>query len=173
MAIFSIYDIGMSDSDNSPQELRRKLKALLTGAGFVSQSVATGGRTMHFTGQYRDWAVFSSLNEHWFHVQTMVCALPAEPGLRTDVLLWMAKMSQELSLLKYTVNKEDQVLLEAQVRAELVEPGNVSNLVGFLHSIAERDYLAILRLARGEHRLEALSEAFSRDSVTGEGSAAA
>jgi hypothetical protein len=88
----------------------------------------------------------------------------------------MARTSQELSLLKYTVNKQDQVILEAQVRAELVDPGNVSNLVGFLHSTAERDYLAILRLARGEHRLEALSAAFTLDSgnsVTGEGSAAA
>lgn len=166
----------MSDSDNNPQELRRKLKALVTSAGFVSQSVATGGRTMNFSGQYRDWVMFTSLNEYWFHVQTMVCALPVEPGLRSDLLLWMARTSQELSLLKYTVNKQDQVILEAQVRAELVDPGNVSNLVGFLHSTAERDYLAILRLARGEHRLEALSAAFTLDSgnsVTGEGSAAA
>jgi len=166
----------MSDSDNSPQELRRKLKALVTGAGFISQSVATGGRTMNFGGQYRSWALFCSLNEHWFHLQTVVCALPPEPSLRADLLLWMARASQELALLKYTVNKEDQVILEAQVRAEMVDSGNVSNLVGFLHSIAERDYLAILRLARGEHRLEALSAAFkldSADSVTGEGSATA
>jgi hypothetical protein len=166
----------MSDSDNSPQELRRKLKALLTTAGFVSQPVATGGRTMNFGGQYRDWVIFASLNEHWFHIQTVMCALPVEAGLRADVLLWMARASQELALLKYTVNKQDQILLEAQMRAELVEPGNVSNFVGFLHATAERDYLAILRLARGEHRLEALSAAFtldSRSSVTGEGSATA
>jgi hypothetical protein len=163
----------MSDSDSSPQELRRKLKTLVTAAGFVSQSVATGGRTMNFTGQFRDWTLFTSLNEHWFHVQTTVCALPVEPGLRSDLLLWMARTSQELSLLKYTVSKQDQVLLEAQVRAELIEPANAANLIGFLHSIAERDYLAILRLARGEHRLEALSEAFTRDAVTGEGSATA
>lgn len=165
----------MSDSDNNADQLRRKLEDLVTTAGFVSQPVATGGRTMSFTGQYRDWSLFSSLNEHWFHLQTTVCTLPAEPSLRADLLLWMARTSQELSLLKYTVNKQDRVILEAQIRAELVDSGNLSNLVGFLHSTAERDYLAILRLARGEHKLEALSAAFTLapvDSVTGEGSAA-
>jgi hypothetical protein len=163
----------MDKPDHDLQEPRKRLQALLTAAGLTHQRVASGGRTMHFSGQYREWVVFSSLNADWFHLQTAVCALPVEPGLRAELLLWMARTSCDLSLLKYTVNKNDQIVLEAQVRAERLEAGDVRNLVGFLHATAERDYLAILRLARGEARLDALSAAFKLDSVTGEGAATA
>jgi len=161
----------MSESDNELQDSRKRLQALLTAAGLTHQRVATGGRTIHFGGQYREWVLFSSLNAHWFHMQTAVCALPVEPGLRADLLLWMARASCNLALLKYSVNKQDKVVLEAQVRAEHVDAEAVGNLAGYLHLVAERDYLAILRLASGEARLDALSATFARDSATGEGAA--
>ncbi len=163
----------MSESDNEPQESRKRLQALLTSAGFTHQRVATGGRTIHFTGRYREWVLFASLNATWFHIQTAVCALPAEPGLRAELLLWMARTSCDLALLKYTVNNHNQIVLAAEVRAERLEALDVCGLVNSLHAVAERDYLAILRLARGEARLDALSAAFTRDSATGEGAATA
>jgi hypothetical protein len=161
----------MSESDFDHQDPPEKLQELLTAAGFIHQRVSSGGRTMIFNGQFRDWVLFAHLNDSWLHIQTTVCAFPAEPGLRAELLLWMARAGRDLSLLKYTVDKEDRVILEAQVRAERLEAEDVSNLVGFLQNTAERDYLAILRLARGEARLEALSAAFQRDALPGEGSA--
>jgi hypothetical protein len=163
----------MSESDLDRQEPRKKLQVLLTAAGFTHQRVAGGGRTIIFSGKYRDWVLFATLNDNWFHLQTVVCALPAEPGLRGDLLLWMARSSCDLALLKYTVDRQDRVVLEAQVRAEYVHSVDLGNLINFLHSIAERDYIAILRLARGEARLEALSVAFGRDAIGGEGSTTA
>jgi hypothetical protein len=162
----------MSEHDDAAHA-RKKLQTLLSAAGFTHQRLAAGGRTMSFSGRYRDWLLVASANPGWFHVHTVICSLPAEPGLRGELLLWLARANADLSLLKYSVTKADKVVLEAEVRMEKLEAEDVGNLVWFVHATAEEHYLDVFRIARGEARLDALSTAFARDAVTGEGSVSA
>jgi hypothetical protein len=159
----------MDDSDHELEAAREKLSALLSAAGYIHELTRTG-RQMSFSGQFRDWLISTSANAAWFHARTFVCSLPAEPGLRGDLLLWLARANALMSLLKYSVTPQDYVVLECEVRMERLEAGEVANVVSYLHSVAEKDYLEVLRVARGEARLKALEEAFQHETAPGEGS---
>ncbi len=161
----------MSEPDNEPAQARKKLRTLLSEAGVAHERAPSGGRQMSFSGRYRDWQLFASANPSWFHIHTFVCSLPTEPGLRAELLLWMARANGAMSLLKYSVTPQDYAILEGEVRLERLEPDDVRNLIGYVHSVAEQDYLAVLHVARGDARLEALSEAFARDATADQGSA--
>ncbi len=150
--------MSMSD-ENDLSEPQKKLSDMLTVAGYKHDPASGGARTLRFTGRYRNWMFFASANADWFHVHTYICELPPEPGLRSELLLWLARANSDMALLKYSVNKSDHVVLECEVRFERLEAGDVSNVIGFLHSVAERDYLALLRVASGEQRLAALEGA--------------
>jgi hypothetical protein len=92
--------------------------------------------------------------------------LPPEPGLRSELLLWLMRRNASLALLKYSVTPSDLIVLECEIRSEKLDADEVRNLVAFLHATAEEDYLPLLRVATGDARLDALSQSFSRDSST-------
>jgi hypothetical protein len=166
----------MAMSDNHDDDLStasEKLQSLLTAAGFIHEAAANTGRHLSFSGQYRDWLVFASAVPEWFHIHTFICSLPTEPGLRSELLLWLARANSNLSLLKYSVTAQDRVVLECEIRFERIDEDDVRNVIWFLHSVAERDYRAILEVASGDKRLEALADAFKRDVPSDEGSVSA
>jgi hypothetical protein len=165
----TFYDVGMDDSDNELEQARERISTLLTAAGY-NHDPSGAGRHLSFSGRYRDWQIFATANAAWLNVRTFVCSLPEEAGLRGDLLLWMGRANAAMALLKYSVTPNDYVFLEAELRMEKLETDDVANIVGYLHSTAEKDYLEVLRVARGDARLAALSEAFEREAAPGEGS---
>jgi hypothetical protein len=159
----------MSDNDDELERARERLRTMLTDAGFRhEESHVPGGRQMNFTGTYRDWQLYANMTPAWFHVRTMMCAMPANAGIRGDLSLHLMRANNAMSLLKYSVTKSDNIVLECEMRAEHLDVESLKNAVYYLHSQAEDDYLGILRIVRGEPRLEELSNAFARETAAGE-----
>jgi len=159
----------MNEPNREAAEALKKLRGLLKTAGFTHFPSVGGRRSMNFNGQYREWMLHAFMNEAWFHVYTFVCNLPPEPGLRSELLLWLMRANAKQSLLKYSVTPNDHIVLEFEVRAESVTAEDVYNLVWHLQSTAERDYLTLQRVASGEARLDALASTFGDGATLNEG----
>jgi hypothetical protein len=151
----------MDEQDNEVARARKKLREILSAVGFKHHSGGPGVRQMNFGGRFREWIIVTTLNSAWFHAHTVICTLPSEPGLRSELLLWMARANARLSLLKYSVTQYDHVILEFELRCEKLELEDVANSVWFLQAMAEEDYMALLRVASGDARLDALSQSFA------------
>ncbi len=159
----------MSDNDEQLEKARERLRTILTDAGFRhEESHVPGGRQMSFSGTYRDWHLYANMTPAWLFLSTTICAMPTNAGVRGDLLLHLMRRNNALSLLKYSVTKGDNIVLEAEMRAEHLDVDSLKNAIYYVHSQAEEDYLGILRVARGEPRLEDLSTAFARETATGE-----
>ncbi len=148
----------------------KKLCGVLSAAGFDHRSGPANWRQVLLLGQHREWLLHARLDAEWFHVTTNVGKLPADQGLRSELLLWLARENNKsCALLKYSVSASDTIVLEFYMRSQLLTYDDVRNSIWFLHSTAERDYVPLIRIASGEARLSALSKAFSANTLIQDG----
>jgi len=146
------------------QENRRKLRALLSRAGYTATPVAKAVFEMAFGGKFRSWHIRVGLANGWltFHVYFM--DLPTIPSVRAALFERLAEINDDISVAKF-VKSGDALTLDMEYREEHVDAEVMRNLVGMLLSHCEGRYLEVLRIVTGDRALQQLEEAFNKASL--------
>ena len=144
----------MNPSD-TPSDAALRLKQLLKEANITSHRLDSATRGITFIGRAREWQVTARLSPDWLNVSTSLFRLPAEAGLRAQLLEWALIANRRLALAKVSIDGE-VVVLEIDYRAVHVDAAALADIVNFLFQIGEQEYPAAFRIVSGDRRLEAL-----------------
>lgn len=157
--------MGMDEKEQL-RENRRRLKALIMDAGFVSTRLDQASYMVAFTGKLRDWSVRCHIYNGWLCFSAYVMQLPEGASARAALLERLLRLNAEITVAKFSL-RDDALKLELESRAELVDSGTFNNLMWHFYQTLESRYLPLARLAGGEETLDALQTAFQRPSLTG------
>ena len=154
------------DDKSQAREDRRRLKSLLTAAGYTAQRMGDVTFAVPFAGKFRSWDVRISLSNSWVSWTTFIMQLPAAGPSRTAFLERVLEINDIMSVAKF-VKAGDALTLDLEYRYEHLDNEAFRNLTGLLYSLAEEYFPELFRLASGDSALNQLEEAFKRPSLTG------